>query len=1236
MTGANITKEAECSTLRRRRGSIQAAITNFTSIVEMYRITPKEDRKPYQLRAALQRLQDRFKTLPEIQERLEELDENEVQRQFELEDSFDTVVGDALELLDQHELQRSRESSISQSPAPAPPTVVHNLPCRPRLPEIRVPDFDGAIEEFPTFWDAYSSVIHDNTDLEAVQKFQYLRGLLKGGAAAVISSLTTTEENYAIAIGILKKKYDCKKKILRRHWAILRDYPPLQRDSPSELGKLVDVMNQHIQALETLGQKVAYWDLPLTDLITQKLAQETIWQWELNTQGVDLPTYKQLLEFLEARATCHDARTASFKGYPSTSSERSISDKRNQKKPRRQAFATSPIAPAASTPSLTTSFCILQCETSHRHLSKCPVFSGLTPDQRFVKVKSTNHCINCLKPGHTSSVCTSTTDCRICKGRHHTLLHRSTQGSSTRRTALIVNSSTCDLMVTAQINVLNIHRQPVRCRVLLDTGSTTNFIREGLAVSLNLPLKPFAVPIGALNDTNTSTRYLVRATIRSRISEYERTLDFLTVPVITQAIPDQPLDHKKIRIPANIILADPDFHCPASVDMLLGSGLTLSLLGEGRRKLTPADQLELYLQQTLLGWVIGGSAPTMQPVRQRICHALNTSSLDVDLTKFWEIEEADTTPSSTSDNSECEQHFQENVKRDNCGRYIVALPFNGKKALIGESRSRAFRRLKSLERRLDGNAELKGHYHAVIQEYLDLGHLTEVTGGDLSQFGYYLPHHAVIKECSTTTKVRVVFDGSSKTSTGVSLNETLHVGPTIQDDIFSLLLRFRLYPYVLTGDIEKMYRQVLVRPEDRLYQRILWRNGKEPVRTFELNTVTFGLSAAPYLAIRCLHQLANDEGHRYPAAAKVLQRDLYVDDLLTGTQTREEALELRENLNNLVKLGGFNLRQWASNDPSILADLAPDSVNQHLQIGDSTTLKTLGIYWNSAADTITYAAKISTNAIITKRFVLSETAKIFDPLGLLSPVVIRPKMIMQKIWTLKIGWDTPLPSEVQSEWFQFYDQLHLISKMTFPRLALQEKFREIQLHGFSDASEEAYGACVYLRSVGSNGEVNTALLCAKSRVAPLKRLTIPKLELCGAQLLIKLMQGIKRTMTINIDRIVYWTDSTIVLHWIHTPAHQLQTFVSNRVANIQARSEPADWRHVRTHENPADLVSRGQDIKDFITSNIWFEGPSWLQAEENSWPVLDLQFSHPPSEMKKRFCHVAYKPRGRTPSQQMS
>ncbi|XP_063991157.1 uncharacterized protein LOC135169789 [Diachasmimorpha longicaudata] len=1171
-----------------------AAITNVAAIVETFSTTSTEDRKPYQLRAALNRLKDRFNAFADIQDRLEELDEGEITRRFTLEEFYDTVMGKALDLLDQHEPRRSGISSRSHSPTPnAAPTIITNLPRRPRLPEIKIAEFDGSIENFPPFWDTFKTVIHDNPDLQTIQRFQYLRGLLKGSAAAAIRSLATTEENYTAAVEILKRKFDCKKKILRRHWCIMREYPPLQRDDPAALGQLADIMNQNIQ----------------------KLAPETVWQWELRTQGTELPTYKQLLEFIEARATCHEVRTAPTRSYPATSSEISTSDKRKDRRVRRQASVTSSAGPTTSSAGSTTSTasatvgssCSLHCGTVHRHISKCPIFKGLTPEQRYSKAKTAGLCINCLKPGHERS------------------------NPWTRRAALIVNASTCDLMVTARINVLNHHREPVNCRVLLDTGSTTNFMQESLAIALNLPLKPFAVPIGSLNNVNTTTRYLVTATIRSRTAEYERTLEFLTVPNITQDVPDQSLDRQAIRIPDNIKLADPEFHRPASVDMLLGSGPTLSLLCQGKKKLTPADQPELYLQQTLLGWVIGGSAPAMQPTRQRTCNILSTSNLDFDISKFWEIEDADTYSSSINKDSECERHFLQNVKRDNCGRYIVALPFNGKESLIGESRSRAFRRLKCLERRLDGDAELSTQYRAVIQEYLDLGHLTEVTGADLSNFGYYLPHHAVIKESSLTTKVRVVFDGSAKTSTGISLNETLHVGPTIQDDIFSLLLRFRLYPYVLTGDIEKMYRQVLVRPEDRQYQRILWRDSKEPVRTFELNTVTFGLSAAPYLAIRCLHQLAKDEGHRHPAAARVLQRDLYVDDLLTGTQTREEALQLRKELEGLVKLGGFNLRQWASNDPSILSEVMPDNINHHLQIGDSTTLKTLGVLWNSTADTINYTAKVSMPETATKRIILSETAKIFDPLGLLSPIVIVAKMVMQKLWTLKIDWDTPLPSDIQKEWSQFYLELEQINQVTFPRFVLQKNAKKIQLHGFSDASQHAYGACVYLRSVGDNGQVNTVLLCAKSRVAPLKQITIPRLELCGAQLLVKLIEGIKRATTINIDSTVFWTDSTIVLHWIHTPAHQLQTFVSNRVADIQSKTQAHEWRHVRTHDNPADLISRGQPLKDFIKSNIWFEGPSWLRAEETNWPVLDLQFSSPPSEIKGKYCHVAHNRREQHP-----
>ncbi|XP_015123431.1 uncharacterized protein LOC107045622 [Diachasma alloeum] len=621
--------------------------------------------------------------------------------------------------------------------------------------------------------------------------------------------------------------------------------------------------------------------------------------------------------------------------------------------------------------------------------------------------------------------------------------------------------------------------------------------------------------------------------------------------------------------------------------------------------------------QSVLGWVIGGEAPVRQSTSSLSCHVTSVENLQFDLQKFWEIEEATSEPSIIENH--CEEHFSANFSRDSTGRYVVALPFNEKIGKLGESRSRAYHRFKACERKLLQNPELKNQYDAVLQEYLDLGHMTEVNTHNISHPGYYLSHHAVFKEGNLTTKLRVVFDGSAKINTGISLNDTLHVGPTIQDDILSLLLRFRLHQYVLTADIEKMYRQVLVRPEDRKYQRILWRNDDGPVRTYELNTVTFGLSAAPYLAIRCLHQLATDEAQQFPVAAEIIKRDMYVDDLLTGADTREQAVAIRNEITQLVQRGGFNLRQWASNDPTLLNDLAEEDINRHLLITDSPALKTLGLCWNSTSDSIEYKVKsVEANTPVTKRIVLSETAKIFDPLGLLAPVIVIAKTFIQRLWKLKLNWDSPLPDDIQREWKEFYQQLPTLQDLEYPRKALCQQSERIELHGFCDASNLAYGACVYVRSISINGTTQVLLLCAKSRVAPLTSKPFsPRLELCGAVLLVKLMTSVCSTIHIQPQQVIYWTDSTVVLHWLYTPPTKLLPYVANRVSEIQQKSNIANWRHVRTHENPADLVSRGQTPEEFIKPSLWKEGPTWLLQDEHHWPTLELHFASDPPELRK-------------------
>ncbi|XP_015120456.1 uncharacterized protein LOC107043449 [Diachasma alloeum] len=483
--------------------------------------------------------------------------------------------------------------------------------------------------------------------------------------------------------------------------------------------------------------------------------------------------------------------------------------------------------------------------------------------------------------------------------------------------------------------------------------------------------------------------------------------------------------------------------------------------------------------------------------------------------------------------------------------------------------------------------------------------------------GNFLPHHAVLKETSMTTKLRVGFDGSAKTSSGLSLNETLMTGPTIQDDLFSLVLRFRFHKYVLTGDIEKMYRQFWVREEDRKYQQILWRDETGEIATFQLNTVTFGLSAAPFLAIRSLQQLARDYEKQYPQAARILLRDMYVDDLLTGFNSLVEAQTVQRQIIECLKQGGLNIRLWAPNEKELLKHLPTESINQKLFINDDKTLKTLGIFWNSETDTINFFHKISPEEKpVTKREILSDIASIFDPLGLLGPVILTAKHVMQQLWAAGIDWDESIPKSIHTQWIEYYQQLPLLKNIAFKRNVLINDASELQIHGFADASTIAYGACLYIRSANKHGEIETQLLCWRSRVAPLKTMSIPRLDLCAAQTLVELCNSVQGAIKKEISRTILWSDSTITLHWINKSPHLLKTFVANRVTDIQQGSKHCEWRHIGSADNPADALYRGQLPADFTSNELWQVGPTWLKNPEEEWPKDPEIFTANDAELK--------------------
>ncbi|XP_033221053.1 uncharacterized protein LOC117175454 [Belonocnema kinseyi] len=501
---------------------------------------------------------------------------------------------------------------------------------------------------------------------------------------------------------------------------------------------------------------------------------------------------------------------------------------------------------------------------------------------------------------------------------------------------------------------------------------------------------------------------------------------------------------------------NPEFHKPSDIDILIGVKLFYKLLCVGQIELK--NHPNVVLQKTQLGWIVTGEINSPSPTTKVQCHlAINSTPLDSSLTKFWEVEEIPKSKLLSAEERACEVHFANNTQRDATGRYIVKLPFNENKGKLGDSLPIASRRFAYLENRFVKNPELKKEYSIFLEEYETLNHMSLIKNSNSAELGFYLPHHAVVKSDSLTTKIRVVFDGSAKTSSGISLNDSLMVGPTIQDDLFSLLTRFRTHKYALTADIEKMYRQVLVHTDDAVYQKILSReNQNAPIKIYSLNTVTYGTSRASFLATRALHQLANDEGAQHPIAAAFLKRDFYVDDLLTGASTWHEAAFLRNDLSKLLEKGGFPLRKWASNDPTLLSDVPVNPSDTHMSLDPKSTIKTLGIQWNPRQDFIFYSVNLSDcPKQVTKRSILSQVAKLFDPLGLLGPVIVKAKIIIQLLWKAGVSWDGSIPLSIHTMWTEYKEQLPLLSDVRFDCLILAPDYSEIQMHGFSDASEKA-------------------------------------------------------------------------------------------------------------------------------------------------------------------------------------
>lgn len=470
---------------------------------------------------------------------------------------------------------------------------------------------------------------------------------------------------------------------------------------------------------------------------------------------------------------------------------------------------------------------------------------------------------------------------------------------------------------------------------------------------------------------------------------------------------------------------------------------------------------------------------------------------------------------------------------------------------------------------------------------------------------YHIPHHYVMK------KPRVVYDASCRTNHGLSLNDIQMNGEKLQKDLFEIIRRFRRHRIAICADIRKMFNQVCLDEQQWDLQRIFWREESNmPLKEYWITRITFGLKASPFLAVRCVIQAAREAKITYPKAADALENDLYMDDCATGADTEEEAIQLAKEMDIILDGAGFKLCKWNSNSEVLLREFESDHENSLVFSGEEMgETSILGLKLLFAKDQFTFEVKTpELDGIITKRKIVSQVAQWYDPEGFISPVIVIGKRIIQDLWKMKLDWDEVVPKEMAEFWMEFRNEIGYLSNFRLDRWLKTSNQVKIQLIGFSDSSQIAYGAVLYVRVEHPDGKVECSLLNSKSRVAPLKLTTIPRLELAGAELLSKLFKESRLTM--DYQDVEYWlfVDSSPVLYWIRKPPSNLKTYVAHRVSDIQDRTDIRRWRYVNTKENPADLLSRGVRPRDLVDNSLWLHGPAWLSQPMQDWPAEQFPY----------------------------
>ena len=642
--------------------------------------------------------------------------------------------------------------------------------------------------------------------------------------------------------------------------------------------------------------------------------------------------------------------------------------------------------------------------------------------------------------------------------------------------------------------------------------------------------------------------------------------------------------------------------------------------------------------RTPLGWVVRGVLGPGQQRNARVNSVFSfiqdTCSLDEELRRFCETESFGTeyvTDCMSSEDRLAVAILDKGIRKLEIG-YEAPITWKEGEPSLPDNRRLAEHRLKGLKKRFDRDPEFAKDYRAAVQKYFDQNYAVKLTEEEvIVGQRYYLPHHGVYKTTPTKKKLRVVFDSAAKFKERC-LNDAMLCGPNLQTNLASVLLRFREGEVAYAADIEAMFSRIRLRPEDARYHSFLWQEeGSDKVITCQMNRLTFGDCCSPYIALSTTRRAAKDAKQYQELVEDIVEKNVYMDDVLDSARTVSEAIERAKAVRNALADGDFHLQSWVSNCREFLEAFSvlpnqSERVNSNaISLGTEET-KALGVYWRPSTDQLTFNVTNLCETVFTRIGIVSKVAAVYDPLGLATPLIVKAKIKIRELSIRGLDWSDEVTGDDQIWWESWFEALSNLNSFTIPRCIFPSEvyITRTELHTFVDASEEAYAAVVYVRHQQKDGHITTRLVMAKSKLAPKKTISVAKLELNAALLGARLAAFVLQSLSRRILFKFYWTDSSCVRNWVRATAAFYKPFVSHRIGEIQTLTEANEWRFIPGKLNVSDAATRSHvDLANPIPST-WLNGPDFLFQTQDRWPK-DLPWMVVVEESRAGRVHTALK-----------